>query len=342
MDLEPSTERRTSLTYAASVFDAPPPDAAGDVSLMDVEEVAPEPAFTPLAVGAPSAAVPGLRSRKEGTTARAPSPPTAPRAPPSPRASSPRAPSPRPPSPDAEEETSVVLRPAPRAPRRSARTFSERARDYLYARTSRSDAPSSEPRAGLLDRPEVFLTYAQVIFNASLLLVFLYLLFCVVYTVQRDVSQKVREYEIGTWRASRRIPRRNRRVLVGIRDEPVRHRPAGARARRGVCDVAAVCVARPHGGGPRTRHRRDVCRDPERVRRRGQLEDDGTPPAPSRSSFRSSRCPSWSARRTRRCPSSAAPRTRAARPRPTTRRPTMRRMRSVSYTHLTLPTNREV
>ncbi|WFD49392.1 hypothetical protein GLX27_004072 [Malassezia furfur] len=189
MDLEPSTER-------PSVFDAPPPDAAGDVSLMDVEEVAPEPAFTPLAVGAPSAAVPGLRSRKEGTTARAPSPPTAPRAPPSPRASSPRAPSPRLPSPGAEEETSVVLRPAPRAPRRSARTFSERARDYLYARTSRSDAPSSEPRAGLLDRPEVFLTYAQVIFNASLLLVFLYLLFCVVYTVQRDVSQKVREYEI--------------------------------------------------------------------------------------------------------------------------------------------------
>ena len=51
MDLEPSTERRTSLTYAASVFDAPPPDAAGDVSLMDVEEVAPEPAFTPLEIG---------------------------------------------------------------------------------------------------------------------------------------------------------------------------------------------------------------------------------------------------------------------------------------------------
>ncbi|WFC96850.1 hypothetical protein MBRA1_003513 [Malassezia brasiliensis] len=188
MDLEPSTER-------PSVFDAPPPEAAADVSLMDVEEAAPEPAFTPLVVGAPSAAVPGLRSRKEGTTAReaAPMPPPAP---PSPRAPSPRAPSPRPPSPDVEEETSVVLRAAPRAPRRSARTFSERARDYLYARSSRSGAPAAEPRPGLLDRPEVFLTYAQVVFNASILLVFLYLLFCMVYTVQRDVSQKVHEYEI--------------------------------------------------------------------------------------------------------------------------------------------------
>ncbi|KAI3618395.1 hypothetical protein CBS9595_002758 [Malassezia furfur] len=198
MDLEPSTERRTWRTDAASVFDAPPPDAAADVSLMDVEEAAPEPAFTPLVVGAPSAAVPGLRSRKEGSAAREAAP-MAPPSPPSPRAPSPRVSSPRPPSPDVEEETSVVLRAAPRAPRRSARTFSERARDYLYARSSRSDAPAAEPRPGLLDRPEVFLTYAQVIFNASILLVFLYLLFCMVYTVQRDVSQKVHEYEIGTW-----------------------------------------------------------------------------------------------------------------------------------------------
>ncbi|WFD01256.1 hypothetical protein MYAM1_004018 [Malassezia yamatoensis] len=89
-------------------------------------------------------------------------------------------------------DASVIVREPRRAPRKSKRSFSERARDYF--RSERGAHFRRQP--GLMERPEVFLTYAQVIFNASLLLVFLYLLFCMVYTVQRDVSQKVREYEI--------------------------------------------------------------------------------------------------------------------------------------------------
>ena len=40
------------------------------------------------------------------------------------------------------------------------------------------------------------LTYAQVVFNLSILVVFLYLLLNIVLTIQHDVSQKVREYEL--------------------------------------------------------------------------------------------------------------------------------------------------
>lgn len=53
------------------------------------------------------------------------------------------------------------------------------------------------PSYSLLQRPETLLTYAQVLFNASILFVFLYLLFNVVWTIQHDVAQKVREYELG-------------------------------------------------------------------------------------------------------------------------------------------------
>ncbi|WFD04440.1 hypothetical protein MOBT1_003150 [Malassezia obtusa] len=192
MELEPTPGRCTSCAHAASVFDAPP-EAPGDVSLMDVEESDAQPTFTELAVGDASAAVPGLRSRKEAS--RDVTPTHAPASAPAPAPAPVPAPAPADAHEAPAEETSVVLRDAPRAPRTQARSFSERARDYLYGR-ARHAPKEPAPRPDLLDRPEVFLTYAQVIFNASILLVFLYLLFCMVYTVQRDVSQKVHEYEI--------------------------------------------------------------------------------------------------------------------------------------------------
>lgn len=40
--------------------------------------------------------------------------------------------------------------------------------------------------------------------------------------------------------------------------------------------MAAVLGARPDRGGPRARHCRDLCRDPEWIRGRRELEDDGT------------------------------------------------------------------
>ncbi|PWZ00813.1 hypothetical protein BCV70DRAFT_200080 [Testicularia cyperi] len=49
-----------------------------------------------------------------------------------------------------------------------------------------------------LDRPEMLLGYAQLVFNASILMAFLYLLFHVVRTVQKDVAEKVRAYEMDT------------------------------------------------------------------------------------------------------------------------------------------------
>ncbi|PWN52840.1 hypothetical protein IE53DRAFT_339840 [Violaceomyces palustris] len=51
-----------------------------------------------------------------------------------------------------------------------------------------------------LDWPELLLGYAQFIFNASILVAFLYLLYGVVRTVQQDVAEKVREYEIDILR----------------------------------------------------------------------------------------------------------------------------------------------
>lgn len=48
-----------------------------------------------------------------------------------------------------------------------------------------------------MDKPELLLGYAQLIFNASILSTFLYLLYHVVRTVQKDVAEKVRAYEMG-------------------------------------------------------------------------------------------------------------------------------------------------
>lgn len=70
---------------------------------------------------------------------------------------------------------------------------------------SHPPGPSASPHR-LLERPEALLTYvdctnfsyAQILFNVSIVLVFLYLLFSIVWTIQRDVSLKVKEYELGT------------------------------------------------------------------------------------------------------------------------------------------------
>ncbi|EPQ31782.1 uncharacterized protein PFL1_01114 [Pseudozyma flocculosa PF-1] len=49
-----------------------------------------------------------------------------------------------------------------------------------------------------LDWPELLLGYAQFLFNASILAAFLYLLFSIIRTVQQDVAEKVRGYEMDT------------------------------------------------------------------------------------------------------------------------------------------------
>lgn len=61
---------------------------------------------------------------------------------------------------------------------------------------TRSEAPRPALSLETLPRPETLLTYAQVVFNLSILVVFLYLLLNIVLTIQHDVSQKVREYEL--------------------------------------------------------------------------------------------------------------------------------------------------
>lgn len=289
---------------------------------MDVEESAPAaqaPSFTELRLEA-QGAVPGMRlpPREEKKVEEAP------KEVPSPKVEEPEAPKEAPEEP--EEESTLVLRKQPALPSShkamQRRSFSARARDYLQGRRI-----EGEPRPKLLERPEVLLTYAQVIFNASILVVFLYLLFCMVYTIQRDVSQKVHEYEIGTWSLLRRISRRDCGLQCSLPSEPLRDRPAGPGADRGVRDVAAVCGARPDRRGARACHGRDLCRDPEWIRGRSELEDDGRSLF-LRSSFRCLPCRLSSERPTRRCPSSAARRPRASRrTRQTTPRRTMHNMR---------------
>ncbi len=59
-------------------------------------------------------------------------------------------------------------------------------------------AASSAASGHHMDKPELLLGYAQLVFNASILSAFLYLLFHVVRTVQKDVAEKVRAYEMDT------------------------------------------------------------------------------------------------------------------------------------------------
>ncbi|WFD23401.1 hypothetical protein MEQU1_002090 [Malassezia equina] len=76
----------------------------------------------------------------------------------------------------------LMLRPTPSAP--AVRAVDSRA-------LSEPTLPSKRTVPSVLERPELLLTYAQVLFNASIIFVFLYLLFSLVWTIQRDVSQKL-------------------------------------------------------------------------------------------------------------------------------------------------------
>ncbi|KAJ1029895.1 hypothetical protein NDA13_003134 [Ustilago tritici] len=60
--------------------------------------------------------------------------------------------------------------------------------------------PTASSPSGVhhMDKPELLLGYAQLVFNASILSAFLYLLFSIFRTVQRDVAEKVRAYEMDT------------------------------------------------------------------------------------------------------------------------------------------------
>ena len=62
--------------------------------------------------------------------------------------------------------------------------------------------PTASSPSGVhyMDKPELLLCYAQLVFNASILSAFLYLLFSIFRTVQRDVAEKVRAYEMGECR----------------------------------------------------------------------------------------------------------------------------------------------
>lgn len=55
----------------------------------------------------------------------------------------------------------------------------------------------------ILNRPDILLGYAQVVFNASVLLVVLYVIFSVLWTVRKDVAEKVRDYELGAYMLTR-------------------------------------------------------------------------------------------------------------------------------------------
>lgn len=162
MDLtEPGPRQRTlhALT-SASIFDAPMDTTTPDASMMDLDPDSPAAAPPPPApVTLLGAASPVVESVR-----------------------------PAPPIQDMESDGGrLMLRPVPSAP-------------TVRAPEPRSPGEPARKRTApsVLERPELLLTYAQVLFNASIIFVFLYLLFSLVWTVQRDVSQKVREYELGT------------------------------------------------------------------------------------------------------------------------------------------------
>lgn len=180
MDITELAPRKRTLptAHAASVFDAHPPAppiadlsmASADASLMDIDPDEAPPAHAPLTHSVPCLAPVRLGAVDEAQVQSA-----APHAPP-------LLPAPT----QAAPPSSTSAPPSPKAALHSPRAAPSR-------RTSRRSASDS---AAFLLRPDMLLTYAQVIFNASILFVFLYLLFNLVWTIQHDVSQKVREYEL--------------------------------------------------------------------------------------------------------------------------------------------------
>ncbi|WFD27740.1 hypothetical protein MNAN1_002745 [Malassezia nana] len=163
MDLTEPGPRQPSIFDAPSVAPAGPMDMTPDASLMDLD---PE---------SPAHAPPGLPPVH--LLASAPEEPKEECAVPAPAVSS--------------VGDSLVLRAAPGAPAPPAS-----APPASAPPASAAQPPAQPSTPSVLERPELLLTYAQVLFNASIIFVFMYLLFSLVWTIQRDVSQKVREYEL--------------------------------------------------------------------------------------------------------------------------------------------------
>lgn len=74
-----------------------------------------------------------------------------------------------------------------------------------------------------IDMLTVDTRYLQFMFNLSLILVFLYLLVQFIFTVQRDVEQRIGEYSMGT--PSLLSPLRNQRRIVPANYSISRHPP---------------------------------------------------------------------------------------------------------------------
>lgn len=96
-----------------------------------------------------------------------------------------------------------ALQPAPALTAADIRSFgSGETQGSRKDKRSSSRLRRSHSRS-ILNRPDILLGYAQVVFNASVLFVVLYVIFSVLWTVRKDVAEKVRDYEIGAYMLTR-------------------------------------------------------------------------------------------------------------------------------------------
>lgn len=206
----PKTYVFVDAYHIASIFDTPlhgsheSMDATPDASLMDIDPDV-GPTFTAMPVEQSHAALPGQVipvSSNPMVPFTASSPPSRDAAVGTPPTGTPAPASSAPPqtsgsASDAPKEGwSIVKSSADLVAAASLPT--KAVAPYRHAASA---AVASQARS-LLERPETFLTYVQVLFNASIILVFIYLLFSVVWTIQHDVSLKVKEYELGMSKVS--------------------------------------------------------------------------------------------------------------------------------------------
>lgn len=94
------------------------------------------------------------------------------------------------------EPTDILAEPAPALRMADIQSF-KNGEPAPPARTAPEPRLRRMQSRGILKRPDVLLGYAQVIFNASVLIVVLYVIFSVLWTVRKDVAEKVRDYELG-------------------------------------------------------------------------------------------------------------------------------------------------
>lgn len=94
------------------------------------------------------------------------------------------------------EPTDIPAEPAPALRMADIQSF-KNGEPAPPARTAPEPRLRRMQSRGILKRPDVLLGYAQVIFNASVLIVVLYVIFSVLWTVRKDVAEKVRDYELG-------------------------------------------------------------------------------------------------------------------------------------------------